>query len=217
MIILYNTYNTYFIRRKGRDRIMTESLRPWIREAQKGDKDAIEFLTKQYEPLVHQVANMYTEVFGSHEDAVSVGWETLLTGIHNFDLTRSVDVHYYFVRFMHNHVRNEARPFYEYMKHVDDVYDDHGYKTDLPSCLTDPHSVCPETHAIRRHLLYQIEKSINELPEQNRIVMKGIHNGMSLLRISQEYHIKYATLYRLHEKSVDYLRQVMEKVKPGHT
>lgn len=178
---------------------MTEALRPWIREAQNGSTEAVEFILKQFHPLICKHSRKNLHHYGSMDEARSTAHLAIIDCIHAFDLDSDEDAPRAFNRTIQSWFRRESRQNQVYWARVEKNIIGEEAATDLPPIIDD---LAPDPH--------------------HRMVFVGLRDAldMHLSRLSERerrfLHLRYdadmtlAAIAGLHGLSVSQVCKVIK-------
>lgn len=154
---------------------MTEALRPWIREAQNGSTEAVEFILKQFHPFICKHSRKNLHHYGSMDEARSTAHLAIIDCIHAFDLDSDEDAPRAFNRTIQSWFRRESRQNQVYWAGVEKNIIGEEAATDLPPIIDE---LAPDPH--------------------HRMVFVGLRDAldMHLSRLSERerrfLHLRYA-------------------------
>ena len=125
---------------------MTEALRPWIREAQNGSTEAVEFILEQFHPLICKHSRKNRHHYDSMDEARSTALD-LGKGsgplLHAFDLNSDEDAPRAFNRTIQSWFRRESRQNQVYWARVEKNIAGEDAATDLPPIIDE---LAPDPH-----------------------------------------------------------------------
>lgn len=193
---------------------MTEAPRPWIREAQNGSTEAVEFILEQFHPLICKHSRKNRHHYDSMDEARSTAHLAIIDCIHAFDLNSDEDASRAFNRTIQSRFRRESRQNQVYWARVEKNIAGEDEATDLPPIIDelapDPHHYMDfvglrdalELHLSRLsererrflHLRYAADMTLAAIAALHGLsasqvckVIKGAENKLKSAMTAQEY------------------------------
>lgn len=190
---------------------MTIPLRHCVREAQHGNREAVLFLLREFEPLIRKYVKRYYVYYDSLEEAISTAQHAVVTCVFAFDLTKADYIQRKILAAVHNAFEYESYRKQCYWKRVQKNIIESDIVTDFPYNWAAPEEETPEHCLLKQEKKEQVWKALNRLNETQRtlIVAHYIHN-QTYDYISKKYGIEKSKVRRIIKRGLNVLRCLLE-------
>jgi|GEM_PF-408965 len=189
---------------------MTESLRPWIRSAQQGNKEAVAFITDCFMPLIHHTVQKHHHAqLISRDEALSSAYHGMLQCIFEYDFNWPESVQYHITKYIRRQVSHSERDVMKHHKNRVDIYDSGGNDDDVDSFdrFCDPKAINPIDAIIKKEEIDHIKKIIDQLPYEWQQIFILQYKGYRFVEIAKKMYITESVVRHRFYRSLQIIRK----------
>jgi RNA polymerase sigma factor (sigma-70 family) len=198
---------------------MTESLRPWIRSAQQGNKEAVAFITDCFMPLIHHTVRKHHHArLISRDEALSSAYHGMLQCIFEYDFNWPESIQYHITKYVRRHVSNSEREVMKHHKNRVDIYDSGGNDDDVDRFdqICDPKAINPADAIIKKEEIHHVKKIIDQLPHEWQQILILQYKGYSFVEIAKKMYITESVVRHRFYRSLQIIRKKRPRAPTGY-
>lgn len=189
--------------------------RQLIRQAQRGDMDAVGEIIFCFDALLVKTALQYRKHFPDFDEAKSIGTCALIEGIYAYDLSQNVDVTLHMVKWIIKGFNREKRLVTKHIKQQDTM-DDWNWEVqgDPMEALPDTAQRLPEDQLVWNEMGGLLTEALQSLSETEfQVMYLRYYYQYTFIEISKRLGIPRQKVSLMHAQLCRYLRDYLLQQK----